>query len=107
LQALAQRLRTEAKDEPTGRDLAMDLRQVALSLQGYNQSAAQLLQQMGQYIQMLEQQLQTHPQATLQPRGWGNALGGGGFMGNFVGGLGLGAGIGVAEDVVNDLFNLL
>ncbi|HQT27507.1 MAG TPA: hypothetical protein PLK99_13075, partial [Burkholderiales bacterium] len=104
IQSLAQRFRTDAKDEATARDLAMDLRAIALSIQTYQQSSTQMLQQLGQYIQILEQQMQTHPQPMMQSMGW-NGFGGGGFMGNLVSGLGLGAGIGIAEDIVGDIFN--
>ena len=63
------------------------------------------MQQMAQYIQMLEQQMQSS-QPAMQARGWaGNGFGGGGFMGNLVTGLGLGAGMGVAENLVNDIFS--
>ena len=107
MQALAQRLRSDAKDETTGRELAMDLREIAMQMQSSQQTTLLLIQQMGQYIHTLEGQLQTHPQPTVQPRGWfGNGGGyGGGFMGSLVSGLGMGAGFGLAEDVVNDVFN--
>ena len=103
-QALGQRLRTEAKDEATGRDLAMDLREIAMATQSYNQSVLLLIQGMAQYIQQLEQQAQTHPLSNFRPMGWSQA-GGSGFLGSLVSGLGLGAGFGLAEDVVNDIFN--
>lgn len=109
IQDLAQRLRGDAKDDATGRELAMDLREIALAVQSSQQTALAMIQQMAQYIQLLEQQLQTHPQPTVQPRGWYQAGGGmgGGFLGNLVSGLGLGAGFGIAEDAVNDIFNAL
>lgn len=109
MQKLAQQLRTDAKDETTGRELAMDLREIAMQIQSSQQSTLMLLQQMGQYIHTLEGQLQSHSQPTVLPRGWfGNGGGygsGGGFMSNLISGLGMGAGFGLAEDAVNDLFN--
>jgi len=105
MQSFAQQLRTDAKDEDTGRELAMDMKEIAMSVQGFNQSALLFIQQMAQYVQQLEQQLQTHPQPTIQPRGWAQQAGGGGFLGNLVSGLGMGAGFGLAEDVVGDIFN--
>jgi hypothetical protein len=65
---------------------------------------------MAQYIQTLEAQLQTHPQPTIQPRGWmqGPSFGGGGgFFSTMLTGLGLGAGLGVGQDLVNDVFRAL
>ena len=109
MQALAQRLRTDAKDETTGRELAMDLREIAMQIQSSQQSTLMMIQQMGQYIHTLEGQLQSHPQPTVQPRGWFGSGGGygsgGGFMSSLVSGLGMGAGFGLAEDAVNDIFN--
>lgn len=108
MQALAQKLRAAAPDETTGREWAMDLRELAMSMQNQNQSIVMMVNQMAEYIRTLEAQLQTHPNPTTQPRGWAgrNAYGGGGgFWGNVTSGLGLGAGFAVASDVVNDLFN--
>jgi hypothetical protein len=102
MQALAQKLRSAAPDEGTGREWAMDLREIAINLQQQNQTAMMLLQQMGQYIHTLENELKTHPAPTVQPRGWG---GGSGFLGNLTAGLGMGAGFAVAEGVVNDIFS--
>jgi len=102
MQALAQKLRAAAPDEGTGREWAMDLREIAMTLQQQNQTAMMLLQQMGQYIHTLENELQTHPAPSVQPRGWG---GGSGFLGNLTAGLGMGAGFAVAGDVVNDIFS--
>jgi hypothetical protein len=108
IQALAQKLKSAAPDESTGRDWAMDLREIAMSVQNQNQMLAMLVTQMGQYIQTLEAQLQTHPSPTVQPRGWGmQGMGGGGFLGNLTAGLGLGAGFGLAEDAINGIFNAL
>ncbi|HVC48974.1 MAG TPA: hypothetical protein VND43_02240 [Burkholderiales bacterium] len=106
MQALALRLKTDAKDEATARELAMDLREIALKEQSNTQTAGMLMQQMAQYIHQLEMQLQTHPQPTMQPMGWSQGMsGGGGFFSNIMTGLGLGAGLGVGENIVNDIFN--
>ncbi|HCA27496.1 MAG TPA: hypothetical protein DEP05_07655 [Betaproteobacteria bacterium] len=107
-QNVAQKVRAAAPDEATGREWAMDLREIALAVQSQNQATVALVQQMAEYIRTLETQLDTHPNPTVQPRGW-NRLGasssGGGFLGNLTAGLGMGAGFAVAEDVVNDLFS--
>lgn len=108
MQEFAQKLRSQAPDDTTGREWAMDLREIAMGIQQQNQTALMLLQQMGQYIHTLENELDTHPAPSVQPRGWGagGAWGtGGGFLGNLTTGLGLGTGFAVAEDVVNDIFN--
>ncbi len=104
MQALAQRLRTEARDEASGRELAMDLREIGMEMQNQNQNILLMIQQMAQYIHQLEQDQRTHPQPTVQPRGW-SQMGGSGFLGSLVSGLGIGAGFGLGEDVVNDIFN--
>jgi hypothetical protein len=106
IQTLAQKLKTAAPDEATGREWSMDLREIAMSVQNENQMLANLVLQMGQYIQTLEAQLQTHPAPTVQPRGWVSS-GGGGFLGNLTAGLGMGAGFGLAEDAINGIFNAL
>jgi hypothetical protein len=106
IQTLAQKLKTAAPDEATGREWSMDLREIAMSVQNENQMLANLVLQMGQYIQTLEAQLQTHPAPTVQPRGWMSS-GGGGFLGNLTAGLGMGAGFGLAEDAINGIFNAL
>jgi len=59
-----------------------------------------------QNIRTLEAQLQTHPNPSVQPRGW-TSSGGGGFLGNLTAGLGMGAGFGLAEDAINGIFNAL
>lgn len=108
MQEFAQKLRSAAPDETTGREWAMDLREIAMGIQQQNQSTMMLLQQMGQYIHTLENELTTHPAPSIQPRGWGTGGGwgtGSGFLGNLTTGLGLGAGFAAAEDVVNDIFN--
>ena len=106
IQTLAQKLKSAAPDEATGREWSMDLREIALTVQSENQMLAALVTQMGQYIQTLEAQLQTHPSPTVQPRGWMSS-GGGGFLGNLTAGLGMGAGFGLAEDAINGIFNAL
>lgn len=108
MQAVAQKLRGAAPDEATGREWAMDLREIALSIQQQNQSVVALVNQMAEYIKTLEGQLQSHPNPAVQPRGWGAQPGmsGGGFWGNVTSGLGMGAGFAVASDVVNDLFSM-
>lgn len=108
MQGFAQKLRSKAPDDTTGREWAMDLREIAMAVQQQNQSAMMLMQQMGQYIHTLENELNTHPAPSIQPRGWGMGGGwgsGGGFLGNLTAGLGMGAGFAAAEDVVNDIFN--
>lgn len=107
IQAFAQKLAAAAPDPNTGREWAMDLKEIALGVQGQNQSASLLLNQMAEYIRNLEQQLATHPNPTVQPQGWSSGLGsGGGFLSNVTTGLGLGAGLGLGEDLVSGLFNL-
>jgi hypothetical protein len=109
-QALSGKLKTEAKDDTSARDLGMDLREIGMGVNNFNQSAQLMLQQMAQYIQTLEAQLQTHPQPTVQPRGWmqGPSFGGSGsFFGTMLSGLGLGAGMGLGEDLVNGVFRAL
>lgn len=109
LQALGQKLVAAAPDPTTGREWAMDIKELALAIQHQNQNVALLLNQMADYIRNLEQQLATHPNPALQPQGWSNAIGsgsGGGFLGNVTSGLGLGAGFAVGEDLINGLFNL-
>jgi len=105
MQGLAQKVKASAKDEMSGREMAMDLRDLAMQWQQQNQQALVLIQGLAQYVHTLEQQLQTHPQPTVQPRGWTQGVGGGGFLGSLVSGLGMGAGFGLAEDAVNDIFN--
>ncbi|HVC11164.1 MAG TPA: hypothetical protein VNE59_05985 [Burkholderiales bacterium] len=106
IQTLAQKLKSAAPDEATGREWALDLREIAMTVQSQNQMLATLVSQMGQYIQTLEAQLQTHPNPTVQPRGWASS-GSGGFLGNLTAGLGMGAGFGLAEDAISGIFNAL
>ncbi len=105
MQAFAQKLAGSVGNADAARDLAMDLREIALVLQQQQQQTLFVVQQMGQHIQQLEQAVTAHPQAAqyAQPRGWGA---GGGFLSNLTTGLGLGAGMGVGEDLANDLFNM-
>jgi hypothetical protein len=107
LQALATKIQANAKDPAAARELSMDLREIGMGIAGFGQSTQLMLQQMAQYIQGLEGQLQSHPQPTLQPRGWMQAPsfgGGGGFFGTMLSGLGIGAGVGIGQDLVNDIF---
>ena len=106
VQTLAQKLTAAAPDPTTGREWAMDLREIALAIQNQNQNVTALLNQMADYIRNLEQQLTTHPSPTMQPQGWANSIGSGGFLGTVTSGLGLGAGLAVGEDLVNGLFNM-
>ncbi len=105
MQQFAQKLASSMPEQNAARDLAMDLREIALGIQQQQQQTLFVLQQMGQHIQQLEQAVDSHPPAAqyAQTRGWGT---GGGFLGNLTTGLGLGAGIGVGEGLANDLFNL-
>jgi hypothetical protein len=100
VQAFSQKLAGAAPDANTARDWGMDLRDLTLSIQQLNQQSLALLGQMGQYIQTLEGELQTHPTTQLQQRGWG---GGGGFLSSMTSGLGMGVGFAAAEDVVGSL----
>ena len=108
LQALAQKLTTAAPDPTTGREWAMDLREVALAVQNQAQNTTTLVQQMAEYIRRLESDVATHPSPTVQPTGWANQppMSGGGFLGSLTSGLGMGAGFAVADNLVGDLFNL-
>lgn len=111
LQQLAQKMRAAAPDESTGREWAMDLRELAMAIQQQNQTITMLLQQMGQYIRQLESQQaavgQNTPNMAQPNRGWANPGGfGGGFLGSMATGLGLGAGFAVADNIVDDIFNL-
>jgi hypothetical protein len=110
LQVLAGKIQQGAQDPTTARELNRDLREIGMGIAGFGQSTQLMLQQMAQYIQGLETQLQSHPQPTLAPRGWmqAPAFGGrGGFFRTMLGGLGLGAGLGIGQDLVNDIFRAL
>ena len=110
IKALAEKLQSKVTDPAMGRDLMLDLREMALAVQKQNQSALMLIQQMAEYIHALESHLNAQPQPTYQTRGWASqpyAGTGGGFMGNVMSGLGMGAGFGLASDLVGSLFNAL
>ncbi|MHB8254202.1 MAG: hypothetical protein ACYDEV_11005 [Acidiferrobacter sp.] len=108
LQTLAQKLTAAAPDPTTGREWAMDLREVALAVQNQAQNTTMLVQQMAEYIRRLEGDIASHPSPTVQPTGWANQAraGGGGFLSSLTSGLGMGAGFAVADDLVGDLFNM-
>ncbi len=107
IQQFAQKLHSAAPDDTTGREWALDLREIAMSMQTQNQAMVGLVNQMADYIRTLESQLATHPNPSVQPRGWASQpSGGGGFWSNVTSGLGMGAGFAVASDVVGDLFNM-
>jgi hypothetical protein len=107
LKQLAERLQAKIPDPNLSRELLLDLREATLAIQQQNQSALALVEQMAQYIHVLESHLNTLPQPSFQTRGWaaqpyyGSS---GGFMGNVVSGLGLGAGFGLASDLVGSIF---
>ncbi len=108
LQAFAQKLAAAAPDATTGREWAMDLREIALAMQNQSQNATMLIQQMAQYIQQLEMNLGGQGNVAAS-RGWTNqpqAGAGSGFLGSLVSGLGMGAGFAAADDIVSDIFNL-
>ncbi|MDE2338558.1 MAG: hypothetical protein KGL14_04665 [Gammaproteobacteria bacterium] len=110
IKSLAEKLQSTVTDPAIGRDLMLDLREMALAVQKQNQSALMLIQQMAEYIHALESHLNAQPQPTYQTRGWASqpyAGTGGGFMGNVMSGLGMGAGFGLASDLVGSLFNAL
>lgn len=86
-------------------ELALAVGSTAMNIQIQQQLILQMLQQMGNHIQMLEQQLQIQPQYVAQPQSGWSIGAGGGFMNNLSSGLAFGAGFGIAEDVVSDIFN--
>lgn len=119
IKAFAEKLQQKVTDPNLQRELLLDLREATLSIQQQNQSALGLIQQMAEYIHVLESHLSSmqqpgfqqqpgYQQPSFQPRGWaaqpyyGSR---GGFMGNVMSGLGLGAGFGLASDLVNSIFN--
>ena len=109
-QALSGKLKTEAKDDSSARDLGMDLREIGMGVNNFNQSAQLMLQQMAQYRQTLEAQLQTHPQPTVQPRVWMQRHhfgGGGGVFVTMRSGLCWGAGLVLGGDLVSAVFRAL
>ncbi len=107
MQQFAQKLRAAAPDETTGREWALDMREIAMAMQSQNQAMVGLVNQMAEYVKTLEAQLSTHPSPSVQPRGWAaQPSTGGGFWGSVTSGLGVGAGFAVANDLVSDLFNM-
>ncbi len=107
LKQLAEKLQSKVSDPTLARELLLDLREAALAIQQQNQSALALVEQMAQYIHVLESHLNSLPQPGFQTRGWAAQPyygASGGFMGNVVSGLGLGAGFGLASDLVNSIF---
>lgn len=108
IKAFADKLQQKVPDPSLQRELLLDLREATLSIQQQNQSALGLIQQMAEYIHVLESHLASIQQPSFQPRGWaaqpyyGSR---GGFMGNVMSGVGLGAGFGLASDLVNSIFN--
>lgn len=117
LKSLAAKLQEKVTDPALARELLLDLREAAVSIQQQNQSALALIEQMAQYIHVLESHLASAPQPAFaapqpafQPRGWAAQPyygASGGFMGNVMSGLGLGAGFGLASDLVSSIFNAL
>lgn len=110
IKGLADKLQTKVADPELMRELTLDLREAALSIQQQNQSTLMLVEQMAEYIHSLETHVNSAPQPTFQTRGWANQSyggGGGGFMSNVMSGLGMGAGFGLANDLVSDIFNAL
>ena len=108
-QALGQKLSSQAPNPDTGKDWMLDLKQIAINVQSQNQAVVAMINQMAEHIHNLEQQLDTHPNPSVQSRGWGTqyAPRGGGFWGNVTSGLGMGAGFGVANALIGGIFNSL
>jgi len=110
IKQFAEKLQTKVTDATLSRELVLDLREAVLAIQQQNQSALALVEQMAQYIHVLESHVNTLPQPGFQTRGWaaqpyyGSS---GGFMGNVMSGVGLGAGFGLASDLVSSIFNAL
>lgn len=108
IKALAEKLQAKISDPTLARELMLDLRETALSIQKQNQSALMLIQQTADYIHSLETHVSSLPQPTYPTRGWAAQPyygSGGGFMGNIVSGLGMGAGFGLASDLVSSIFS--
>ncbi len=108
VKALADKLQAKLSDAGLSRELLLDLREIALSIQQQNQSAVTLIQQMAEYIHGLETHIDSQPQQNYQTRGWSSqpyAGSSGGFLGNVMSGLGMGAGFGIASDLVGSIFN--
>lgn len=108
-QDLGEKLNSGAPNPNTGKEWLLDLKQLALNVQSQNQQLMSMVNQMAEHIHNLEQQLDTHPNPTMQPRGWGSqsAPSGGGFWGNVTSGLGMGAGFGIADSLIGGIFNML
>ncbi|MDE2235898.1 MAG: hypothetical protein KGK44_10190 [Gammaproteobacteria bacterium] len=108
-QALGQKLSSQAPNPESGKDWMLDLKQLAINVQSQNQAVVAMINQMAEHIHNLEQQLDTHPNPSVQARGWGTqyAPRGGGFWGNVTSGLGMGAGFGVANALIGGIFNSL
>lgn len=104
MQQVTKKLSQAIDDPATGREIEMDMREIALGFKQQQQQMMFLLQQMGQHIQELENGMNSHPNPPVQTRGWG--MSGGGFLSTLTTGLGLGAGMAVGEDLVDDVFNL-
>ena len=115
LKDLAQKLQARIADPSLSRELLLDLREAALAIQQQNQASLNLIQQMAEYLHVLESHVNTVQQTPqqapgFQTRGWSQqpSFGsGGGFMGNVMSGLGMGAGFGLASDLVSSIFNAL
>jgi tetrahydromethanopterin S-methyltransferase subunit B len=112
LKDLAGKLQSKISDPSLAKDLTLDLREAALAIQQQNQACLNLIQQMAEYIHVLEShvnQIQQAPQpSSFQTRGWAQQPyygRSGGFMGNVMSGLGMGAGFGLASDLVGSIFN--
>jgi hypothetical protein len=110
LKQLAEKLQSKVTDPTLSRELLLDLRETALAIQQQNQSALALIEQMAQYIHVLESHVNSLPQPGFQTRGWAAQPyygASGGFMGNVMSGVGLGAGFGLASDLVNSILRAL
>jgi hypothetical protein len=115
LKELAGKLQAKISDPALAKDLTLDLREAVLAIQQQNQSSLNLIQQMAEYIHVLESHVNSVQQAPQQPmgfqtRGWAQQPyygRSGGFMGNVMSGLGMGAGFGLASDLVGSIFNAL
>lgn len=108
-QTLGQTLNSHAPDPATGKEWLLDLKQIAINVQSQNQQLVAMVNQMAEHMHNLEQQLDTHPNPTMQARGWGRSYAprGGGFWGSVTSGLGMGAGFGIADALIGGIFNAL
>lgn len=115
VKSLADKLQSKVSDPQLARELVLDLREAALSMQKQNQTTLMLIEQMAEYIHALETHVnsvpqQSYPQQNFRTGGWAGqpyAGRGGGFMSNVMSGLGMGAGFGLASDLVGGIFNAL